>query len=155
MRFLFNKQVKNECHKTFWNHFSPPFCCCGYSMCLDSLLFPWWHHVSSPCSSSVIQTPSPLPVDKVRAEMCVVVFCPACKLFVSVPDLDVCSSVATFVCLCVLGSFYTHKWLWNTHRHAHTEWSSQLIEECMDSCHFLTPEILCGSRRQSFCPLCL
>ena len=99
---------KNERHKTWENlFFFPLFCRRGYSTCLSSLLFPWWQTVfSSPSFFSVIQTPLPLPVDKVRTETCVLLLSrPVCMLFV---PAQTCmhgprwqSSVCVCVCVCV------------------------------------------------------
>lgn len=88
-----------------------------------------------PSSFSVIQTPLPLPVDKVSRQMCADPLC-CVQVVVSVLDLYACCPVSE--CLCVSGSCHTrvvfaHS---NTQIHAH-EWSSQLIEECRDCCQFL------------------
>lgn len=104
MKFSVNeevkKQVSQDLQQTFFSpsvavvtpRVFPPCCFHG-----DELFSPL------SVSFSVIQAPLPLPVDKVRAEMCVLLSsCPVCKLLVCVSDLHVCmllSDRAEFVCI--------------------------------------------------------
>lgn len=143
-----NKQVKNEVSQgvpeppvlvpvaVVTSRVLPPRCFHG-----DQMFF------SCPSSFSVIQTPLPLPVDKVRTETCVCApscvpgVCPRLRFVCALPGCGACACVYRGSVLTHWRSLYTH-----THR-IEQQSSSQLIEECRNSCQFLLQRyrsLLCG-----------
>lgn len=106
-------------------------------------------------SFSVIQPPLPLPIDKVRTEvcMCVRVFllvlsCPMSKCLSLTHMQGYTSEKHLRVCVCISN---THKWSLNTQSGL-----SQLTKECRDPCqlvlqHYRNPSCASRSRISFFC----
>lgn len=80
--------------------------------------------------SSVIQTPLPLPVDKVSLHI---------WMHAALLQIALCVGVCARASVCVsLLSHAKRTWQTQTHTRMHTvhEWGSQLIEECRNGCQF-------------------